>query len=187
MAGVSLVMLFLLVSAGIMPPRSALGNRQIWLPAQGFAVPVSLMARVTPGITAQQAAADLDFIFKRLARISSDDYPKRFIVQVMPLAEQTTVSVQLRAHDFSGRCEHAALGRLRQCVLRLIAAGVALGRIAATVLTRFLANQLWHVSPSDPITFSAVIILLFAVGLGACFWPACRAANVDPAIALRFE
>jgi putative ABC transport system permease protein len=74
---------------GIMPPRFALGNRQIWLPA--LAVPVFLMARLKPGITARQAAADLDIIFKRLARISSDDYPKRFIVQVIPLAEQTTV------------------------------------------------------------------------------------------------
>jgi putative ABC transport system permease protein len=74
---------------GIMPPRFALGNRQIWLPAQGFAE-VFLMARLKPGITPRQAAADLDLLFKRLARISPDDYPKRFTVQVMTLAEQMT-------------------------------------------------------------------------------------------------
>jgi len=71
--------------------------------------------------------------------------------------------------------------------LRLIAIGVAIGLLAAAALTRSLASQLWHVSPGDPMTFAAVIILLFAVGLGASFWPARRAANVDPAIALRFE
>jgi len=71
--------------------------------------------------------------------------------------------------------------------LRLIAAGVSIGLIAATALTRFLASQLWHVSPGDPLTFAAVIVLLFAIGFGACFWPARRAASVDPAIALRFE
>jgi predicted permease len=71
--------------------------------------------------------------------------------------------------------------------LRLIAIGVAIGLLAATALTRLLASQLWHVSPGDPTTFGAVIILLFAVGLGASFWPARRAANVDPATALRFE
>jgi len=71
--------------------------------------------------------------------------------------------------------------------LRLIATGVAIGMIAATALTRFLASQLWHVSPGDPMAFAAAIILLFAVGLSACFWPAHRAASVDPAIALRFE
>jgi putative ABC transport system permease protein len=71
--------------------------------------------------------------------------------------------------------------------LRLIASGISIGLIAATALTRFLASQLWHVSPGDPLTFVGVIILLFAIGLGACFWPARHAASVDPAIALRFE
>jgi len=71
--------------------------------------------------------------------------------------------------------------------LRLITIGVAIGLLASTALTRYLATQLWHVSPGDPMTFVAVIILLFAVGVGACLWPARRAASVDPAIALRFE
>ncbi|HXI43340.1 MAG TPA: hypothetical protein VNH83_25390, partial [Bryobacteraceae bacterium] len=59
--------------------------------------------------------------------------------------------------------------------------------LGATALTRYLASQLWRVSPGDPLTFAGVITLLFAVGLGACFWPARRAAGVDPAVALRFE
>ena len=78
---------------GIMPPRFALGNSQIWLPVQDFADlsfrnEFSLMARLRPGITTRQAAADLDIVFKRLACISPNDYPKRFSVQVMTLAGQ---------------------------------------------------------------------------------------------------
>ena len=71
--------------------------------------------------------------------------------------------------------------------LRLIAIGVAIGLTAALALTRLLGSQLWHVSPLDPVTFAAVILLLFVIGMGACLWPACRAASIDPAIALRFE
>jgi putative ABC transport system permease protein len=101
-------------------------------------------------------------------------------------------TVSLRTHEIGVR---VALGAQPRDVLklvlrrglRLIAAGVVIGLLAATALTRFLASQLWHVSPGDPITFATVIVLLFAAGLGACFWPARRAANVDPAIALRFE
>jgi putative ABC transport system permease protein len=101
-------------------------------------------------------------------------------------------SVSLRTHEIGVRM---ALGAQPRDVLklvlhrglRLIAPGVVIGLLAATALTRFLASQLWYVSPGDPITFATVIVLLVAAGLGACLWPACRAANVDPAIALRFE
>jgi len=67
------------------------------------------------------------------------------------------------------------------------AAGIAIGLLGAIGLTRLLASQLWRVSPGDPMTFAAVIVLLLVVGFGACLWPAHRAAHVDPAVALRFE
>jgi len=72
-------------------------------------------------------------------------------------------------------------------MLRLIALGVAIGLLAAIVLTRFLANQLWHVSSTDPTIIITMIILLFAIGLSACILPARHAASVNPAIALRYE
>jgi len=101
-------------------------------------------------------------------------------------------TVSLRTHEIGVRMALGAHpGDVLKLVLRrgvrLIAIGVAIGMIAATALTRFLVSQLWHVSTGDPFTFAAVIILLFAVGLGACLWPASRAAGVDPAVALRFE
>jgi ABC-type antimicrobial peptide transport system permease subunit len=48
-----------------------------------------------------------------------------------------------------------------------------------------LAGLVQHVSRFDPYSFAAVAILLFAAGIFASFWPARRAAHVDPITALR--
>jgi putative ABC transport system permease protein len=52
---------------------------------------------------------------------------------------------------------------------------------------RFLASQIWGVSPTDPLTFSAVVLLITVVGLFACWLPARRATQVDPMTAIRYE
>ena len=53
--------------------------------------------------------------------------------------------------------------------------------------TRILATLLYGVSPTDPLTFLAVGLVLVAVAALACFIPARRAARVDPLIAMRVE
>jgi putative ABC transport system permease protein len=88
-----------------------------------------------------------------------------------------------------------ALGSPRIAVLRLIIVegmrmvfiGCAIGLIAALVLTRVLQALLFGVSPTDPVSFAASCFLLLAVALLACWLPACRAARVDPMVALRSE
>lgn len=75
---------------------------------------------------------------------------------------------------------------LRQSAI-LILAGTGLGWIAAMLLRRFLASQLFGVSAADPVTYAAVSVLLFSVALVACYLPARRASRVDPLIALRCE
>ena len=65
--------------------------------------------------------------------------------------------------------------------------GIALGIAAAFALMRVLSSQLYGVSPADPITFGAVILIVALVALLACLIPASRAMCVDPMVALRYE
>jgi predicted permease len=68
-----------------------------------------------------------------------------------------------------------------------IAIGSVLGVGAAYGLSRVMANQIYGVTATDPLTFAAVVAVLAVVGVTACVLPARRATRVDPLIALRSE
>jgi predicted permease len=86
-----------------------------------------------------------------------------------------------------------AMGAERGAVMRmilgqglgLVLAGLALGLLGATLLSRLIERLLFGVPPTDPLTYAAVAILLLAVAAAACLLPARRAASVDPLVALR--
>jgi putative ABC transport system permease protein len=88
-----------------------------------------------------------------------------------------------------------ALGAPRRGVIRLVVghgmklalAGVALGLAGALALTRLMSSLLFDMSPTDPLTFAAVSLILAAVSLVATYVPARRASRVDPMLALRHE
>ncbi len=69
--------------------------------------------------------------------------------------------------------------------LRVSALGVALGLVAAFLLTRWMASLLFGVSATDPATYLAIAALQMAVALFACWLPARRATQVDPLVAMR--
>jgi len=69
--------------------------------------------------------------------------------------------------------------------LRLAAVGVALGIAGALVLTRLVASLLFGVTPTDPLTFGAVLAVLTVVAGLAGYLPAARAARIEPMSALR--
>jgi predicted permease len=88
-----------------------------------------------------------------------------------------------------------ALGATRGDVFRLVltralyivAGGLAGGLAGAAALTRVLQTFLFGVTPTDPIVFTTVTLLLLAVGLLAAWLPARRATRIDPWVALRTE
>ncbi|HZN08480.1 MAG TPA: ABC transporter permease [Pyrinomonadaceae bacterium] len=88
-----------------------------------------------------------------------------------------------------------ALGAKRVDVLRLVVRqgmtmtliGLVLGLAGAFSLSRVMIGLLHGVSPTDPLTFAGVSIVLLAVALLACLIPARRATRVDPIVALRAE
>ena len=101
-------------------------------------------------------------------------------------------SVNQRTHEIGIRM---ALGALPQDVKRLILTsgarivgiGLLLGTAGALVSTRLISTLLFSVSPYDPVSFVAIIVLLSAIALLACWIPARRATNVNPIVALRAE
>jgi putative ABC transport system permease protein len=88
-----------------------------------------------------------------------------------------------------------ALGAHRVRVVRMIVhdgmtsalAGVAIGLLAASALTRVMTDLLYGVAATDVSTFVVVTATLVAIALVSCVVPALKAAVVDPVIALRAE
>ncbi|MBI4662583.1 MAG: ABC transporter permease [Verrucomicrobia bacterium] len=71
--------------------------------------------------------------------------------------------------------------------MKAVLIGVLCGTAVAVALTRFLAAQLYSVTPTDPLTFVSVVLVFIGVALAACLIPAIRAARLDPVVALRQE
>jgi ABC-type antimicrobial peptide transport system permease subunit len=101
-------------------------------------------------------------------------------------------AVSLRLHEIGVRL---ALGSSRGQALWLIlrrgvvlsAAGLLLGLAGGVVFTTTLQSFLWEVTPTDPMTFGIISLLLAAVSLAACYLAARRALKVDPAVVIRQE
>jgi putative ABC transport system permease protein len=101
-------------------------------------------------------------------------------------------AVAQRTHEIGLRI---ALGAGREKVLLLILkegmvlalAGLVLGLVGACLVGRTMSGMLYGVGTIDVSAFGAVAIVLLASAILACYVPACRAARVDPMVALRYE
>ena len=64
-------------------------------------------------------------------------------------------------------------------------AQVRYSRSGALALSRLMQGLLFGVAPHDPATLTIVAVIMAVVGIGACWIPAYRAAQIDPGVALR--
>jgi predicted permease len=101
-------------------------------------------------------------------------------------------AVAQRTHEIGIRVALGASARtivaliMRQAVV-VVAAGLVIGVIGSVILTRLIANTLFGVEATDPLTFAAVSLLLLAAALVACIVPTWRALKVQPSEVLRYE
>jgi predicted permease len=101
-------------------------------------------------------------------------------------------SVTQRTPEFGLRM---ALGARRLDVLRLVLtqaaklvlSGTVIGVVLALVMARALKSLIYEVSPTDPVTFTAIAFAVIVVAIFACYIPARKATEADPMIALRAE
>jgi len=99
-------------------------------------------------------------------------------------------AVQQRAREFSIRL---ALGARPSAILRIVVAsglkvtgvGIAVGLIGTVAVTRLVATLLFGVPALDPMMFAIVPVVVTIVATVACLIPAVRAAQSNPAVALR--
>jgi ABC-type antimicrobial peptide transport system permease subunit len=144
--------------------------------------------------------------FEPLERALADSIaPRRFQLSVLVLFAASALglaligihgvmawSVEQRSREIGVRM---ALGARRSEIvrlvvrqgMRLVAIGIAAGVVAAAGLTRVMASLLYGVKPGDIPTLVAATVAMAATALAACWFPARRAARVDPVVALRGE
>jgi predicted permease len=176
---------------------------------------VSFVARTnTPAIVAEgiraeirRAALDLPIETTRTMdeAVAASVAPSRFRMVLLVLFATTATLIAtcgiygLMAYAVTQRRREIgvrmALGAERRDVLRLVlgralrvlAAGLIVGLAGAVGATRVLQRFLFEVTPTDPMAFTIVTLLLMAVGLVAAWLPARRATRIDPCAALRAE
>lgn len=104
-------------------------------------------------------------------------------------------AVAQRTHEIGvritlGASRSSVAGMVLKSGLQLTAIGIAAGVALSLAAARFLSSLssvLFGVKPTDALTFAAVIAIVAAVSLLACYIPAWRASRVDPMVALRYE
>ena len=86
-----------------------------------------------------------------------------------------------------GASRESVLWMMVRETLVLVATGAVLGTLVSLVANRYVASQLFGVTPRDPVAILAAQTLLIAVTMIAGYLPARRASLIDPMKALRSE
>jgi predicted permease len=112
------------------------------------------------------------------------------IIAAVGIAGVLAFSVSARTNEIGIRMSLGAdSGRVQRMILWeggvLLIIGLLLGVVGSLTGTRFMQGLLFGVEANDPATLVGVAAVMAAVGVGACWLPALRAASIDPAVAIR--
>ncbi len=112
------------------------------------------------------------------------------IIAAVGIAGVLAFSVSTRTTEIGIRMSLGAdRGRVLRMILKeggvLLALGLLVGVVGAWFAVGGIRGLLFGVAPRDPATFIGVAVIMAAIGIGACWIPALRAARIDPAIAMR--
>lgn len=138
-------------------------------------------------------------------RLEEQNRPRRF--QTMLLALFAALALALAGSGIFATIHYRVAQRTREIGIRmalgadrstvvgmvlyegvvLVLMGCGMGLVGSLVFSRSIRSLLFEVGPGDPLTFIAVLALLAAMALIACYIPARRATQVDPVIALRCD
>ena len=167
--------------------------------------PTSLTESIRREVRALDPGVPVFDVASMEERVARSAAPRRFVMRL--LAAFAVSALALAALGLYGVVAHGvgqrtreigirmALGATPRDVARLVLSGgaamvglgLAAGLAGALAAARFLRGILYEVSPSDPASLAAAVLVLAVVALAAHWLPARRAARVDPIAALRSE
>jgi predicted permease len=114
------------------------------------------------------------------------------LIAAVGIAGVLAFAVSARTKELGIRMSLGAdAGRIQRMVLTeggmLVVLGLIVGGALAFAAANVIRGLLYGIAPHDPMTFAGVAVLMAAIGVGACWIPAARAARIDPAITMRAE
>ena len=142
-------------------------------------------------MTPVDQAAELDRLLREL---DSEREPRRRQESLSTLTSVVASTLDIReifqrVSAIAREAIGARAGDIFRMILReglmLSLTGGAIGLLGALWLGRAGSSLLFGVTANDPMTFATVTVLLTAVAVAACYFPARRAMRVDPIVALR--
>jgi predicted permease len=138
--------------------------------------------RVERSVSNERLVASLSSVFGLIATL----------LAMIGLYGVMAYTVTQRTREIGIRMALGAVSRdVARMILRdvaiLVGVGLAIGLPAAWGLGRYIGNQLFEITPTDPTTLAAAVIVLAIVAALAGLIPARRAARINPILALRYD